>query len=376
MKTIFLTAGTSALLFAGAVAQADPAQDILGHWTTGFMTEDQGINQSRQSYQFDATTFHVDIDFIANHPMSTQGLRVTFQGTYVIGGPSTIPGAYNTDITFTAGLLTALHPNTVKYYNDKHQCGLDDWQIGVPRDVTGRTCENVDSLASLVGTLYTVIKIVPNEFFQMGDIPDGSTVGSDAAHRPTTLSRDMVPRNGMGGTTEPDPVDALLPGIYAVTSFKVNHGSCDLAAAQSANPFSHFELFANAAVIPQMKGWTFESCSSRQSCVDQVNKIGLLTDFPLFESVGVGRYTGKIVETTWHDTCQAVVRLNLTERDASTGQLTFVSKVLRGQVEGVSTGDECRAEVPQIDQQLATFDCTEVAEMTASPDLQTRPDPH
>ena len=364
-----LAAISLGILLASGVAHADAAHDILGHWTTGFMTEPQGVFQFRQSYTFDEQTVNVDFDVLINHPLGQGAFRQTYQGTYKVGGPAQhTAGAVDFDLDFAKRLVTPLHPSTVKDYNHDHECGLDGWQIGVPRDTTGLTCASMTDEDGIMDPMYSIVKVLPNESLEFGLIPDDGSQGSDAAHRPTALDdSQLIPRNGHGGTTAPDPVDALIPGFYAVTGHKVNTHGCDVETTPDNRPFTNFEIYANATLIPFMIGWSLETCNGIQQCKDHPNEVLLAADFPIHEAVADGLYRGEVKSTNWTGTCHALVTVANTTRDAHTGAIVIQAKTFEGTVQGVEDADHCGSRDQRIDQQLEHFSCVGAATVTASP---------
>jgi hypothetical protein len=246
---------------------------------------------------------------------------------------------------------------------------LTGWQVGVPRDVTGLRCEASEDGVEALGTQYQIIQVLPNDKFTLGFLPEDDSLGHDPQHRPTQLDDETsIPRNGHGGTIDPEPADSLLPGFYQVTSYKTANGD-DLAhAPTSASPYSHFEIFANETIVPLADGWSFQTCDGVADCRAKPNEIIWGADFSIDEVVATGRYQGRFTSGSWDGrTCHVAVRLSTVVRDEATGALTLEARVHEGNLPGVTTDDECSASSPQIDALVSSWPVTRSLGVTATP---------
>lgn len=353
---------TMALATASTTALADVRSDMLGRWTTGFMTIEDGFVNYRQTYEFGEQSIQHSLDVLVNHPLGQLGDRTQLRGHYELGAPSTtVPGATEIDIHFTQVILTPLHQTSVDDYNEDRACGISDWRLGQPRDVTGLPCEDIDS-APL--DLYTIVKVVADDRLEWGLLPeDDDTIGTSPDRRPTSLDPEIIPRNGTGGPGTPDAAD-VLPGVYDVTSFARNPSGCAESGLVAATPrFGSFELYANRSIIPLMVGWSFQECADAAACRAMPNQIILDTDFPIHELLRAGYYQGRVTETSWTGRCEVRVTDGSTTR-AEDGSLEIRTERRAGTI-AVASQEECDSHHPAVETGISALACVGAERLTS-----------
>lgn len=89
---------------------------------------------------------------------------VVYQGKNTVVEPAkNHPAGYLTNTTFLKASYSVLSELEVKAYNESRFCGLSDWKIGEPRDVSGRDCVNdlsnkpITSVVEISGNQLTIM---------------------------------------------------------------------------------------------------------------------------------------------------------------------------------------------------------------------------
>ena len=120
------------------------AEDQLSNttWKTPFVGDPQGIQQ-QTTRKFDgAGTLTESTKLMINHPLFHGAQKYDMVLKYLVTGSSeAVAGGMNIDYEFVKVLETALDDQTATQNNSHHECGYTDWEVGVPKDVTGIACD-------------------------------------------------------------------------------------------------------------------------------------------------------------------------------------------------------------------------------------------
>jgi hypothetical protein len=84
----------------------------------------------------------------------------------------------NLNLSLRSASYTSLNNDTTMSLNGISWCGFSDWQTGVAKDVTGRTCEDYQ-VPSSGQTIYSIIKSSGTQLW-LGEASDGHDGSSDA----------------------------------------------------------------------------------------------------------------------------------------------------------------------------------------------------
>lgn len=103
---------------------------------------------------------------------ATKHVTEEIQGTYSLGTFTDNMLSTKTDLnlTYVAVLWTPATTAVANGYNMANLCGFNDWAVGVPKDVSGRTCDTATILAS-GATVYTFYKYQVADQGPVGPIP-------------------------------------------------------------------------------------------------------------------------------------------------------------------------------------------------------------
>jgi hypothetical protein len=59
---------------------------------------------------------------------------------YVVEASNQVAGASAVDLVAQRSFLTVFDASTARLWDQAKFCGISDWDVGIPRDVTGRSC--------------------------------------------------------------------------------------------------------------------------------------------------------------------------------------------------------------------------------------------
>lgn len=138
---VLALAGLALAVGTTASAPQAPVNSLVGNWISECQPIGKGgrhgiiTRVNLADDQIDAET-----QMFATSECKSPVLKVNYRGT------ATIQQAYNRHVSITHTVdqidLTPQAPDVVAQYNlgDEHGCGLDAWQINVPKSVAGRRC--------------------------------------------------------------------------------------------------------------------------------------------------------------------------------------------------------------------------------------------
>jgi len=112
-------------------------------------------------------------------------LTVIYGSDYTLG--SRAGELVEFDHTPTHVFMVLLHEDVVDYYNDlnhNNSCGIKDWEINRPRNVSGLYC-HPNQMPTVGETLYDIFKY-KNSVLQFGGIPYAWNI-TDPTKRPTKV---------------------------------------------------------------------------------------------------------------------------------------------------------------------------------------------
>jgi hypothetical protein len=191
-------------LLVGCTQDKQPFSDKIGNlesnnWKTECLLTTAGSADSTE--HINSGIYSANLNLYSDQGCSTAASVITESGNYVFtdmdsGGTGTV------DWTVTGYQITALSASQTSTYNGANYCGYSDWQVNVPKNVLGRTCDTVHVPVS--GTVrYDIYNIA-----QLTLVLTGTTAGDlkfgyiDASH------------DGTSPSTRPDATDARL--VYKI----------------------------------------------------------------------------------------------------------------------------------------------------------------
>jgi hypothetical protein len=185
MFSKFLAAVISLLVLAEAgLALTIPA----GTYRSRFANLGDGVKTRYTLEIVDGQRLVLTPLIVIQHPLSGESMSTEFSWhmNYVIGADLG-NGIFALDNTIVSAAETPLSQSFVSQYNDDNYCGYSDWEIGVPKDVTGRQCDEDDEPINAGDIDYNIIKY-DNGTVWLGFYPqDDDLTGTTPANRPTEL---------------------------------------------------------------------------------------------------------------------------------------------------------------------------------------------
>lgn len=162
--------------------------------------------QSSSSYLnianvFTQTTFSQITTVYSNSSCSIPTLTISISGTYVVSNimPQTFEEQGDLDSTLIAFQITLNSSTLVTDYNTNSYCGYNSWQLNVPKDVSGKSCNGstMPSAGAVEYSIYRKVKIgTTSPISQIQTFPGDLYFGtSDSTHNGTTQSQRFVSGN-------------------------------------------------------------------------------------------------------------------------------------------------------------------------------------
>lgn len=165
----------------------------VGTWSTDCQSMSMGAYSI--SNEFTATDTAIDFAYTTytDATCSLTNERYDYSYTYTLGAESA--GTYPMDLTLVSIKLTVFDATTVDDYNTASVCGINDWAVGVTRDVTGGSNCGVSAVTyPSAGTVsYTIYK------------DDGTTANFGLLYNPT---------DGTSEATRPTVLDTSATSTY------------------------------------------------------------------------------------------------------------------------------------------------------------------
>ena len=150
---------------AGALTvRADSFSELEGTiWKTGFVGEAQGF-QIQFTRSFKAHKKLVEVArVLLIHPLFESAFVVESHMAYEIGEPvSFLPDTRALDLVFETVYEMPLDERTVNQRNRSNYCEINNWEIGVKREITGRRCGEDDENIVSGQRAYDIMQVQGN----------------------------------------------------------------------------------------------------------------------------------------------------------------------------------------------------------------------
>lgn len=175
----------------GGGEKLDP--DLIGQWQTACYAEKSanGVPKSfkRDELSISSSSFLSVIRFYPADDSNCENLRYSSEisSNFFVGSSLVeMPDIRSIDITPVKTRITPASDEVAKVFNQQPNayCNLSDWNAGVSRDVTGRSC------AASQDVIYDIYRREDNTLV-FGYIY-GEDIGNRADRRPKTLDQDRV----------------------------------------------------------------------------------------------------------------------------------------------------------------------------------------
>jgi hypothetical protein len=127
----------AAIGLAVTTARADPP-DLQGSWMTSCYT-DQERNLKKDLYIVSSQIYSTESLYTDSSCLELQ-IKLEQVTAYDTAPSDFVPSATAVDLTAQRSFMTVFDSGTVTSWNHARFCGINDWDVGIPREVTGRDC--------------------------------------------------------------------------------------------------------------------------------------------------------------------------------------------------------------------------------------------
>lgn len=263
----------SFLVLIGSTQLALSAErGIVGKWRSALIPFAGGIAKMKVQFDFSEDQKCVfKFETYVNSQFGNRAAEFRHDCTYQLLGEKKV------DLTIQKTLLTMLTAMDVEEANKKVECGISDWVLGQPRDISDRECEDHSSdlkPGTVMKDIYE-LDVQKNLLFLGTDFAYDESAGDpetryDSEGRPLTVSR----RVGFAGEgTVPPPVQPRpqpedhLTGVYEFDSMTFNAQGCQSEGAPEAFEKKFLYMFPMSIVFPvSLPGWLGKECRRREDC--------------------------------------------------------------------------------------------------------------
>jgi hypothetical protein len=159
-------------------ALADGANLVEGDWATP-CTPLPRRHSVLVSSTFGQKDVHTNIELFADQACEILNLTITYAETYRMGDPYGEGMAF--DHVASVVSLEIQDRDALAYYQAHRSCGISDWALGQPRDVSGRFCDPFQMPSA--GKLVEDIVSVAREEMVFGLFPRTAESGSPRPER-------------------------------------------------------------------------------------------------------------------------------------------------------------------------------------------------
>jgi len=129
------------VVLGNAVGLADVDSQLSGEWSPGCVMAEDATFGLTESLTLNATDYKMVSIIAAGAGCSQPLYRMEEFGKYGVGpAVSSISGAHEFNQTIEKILFTLFDAGYAQSYNDDNWCGFSDWAVGIPKDISGRTC--------------------------------------------------------------------------------------------------------------------------------------------------------------------------------------------------------------------------------------------
>jgi hypothetical protein len=174
------------------VAHADDST-LQGNWATACAPAADGSGTSTTNLANFANTQVTEGNIVyGDAACATPAYSVTVTASYALGTDTQVAGAQSLDLTISAVTATILNADYVAQFNQQKVCGIDNWAVNTPTDISGKACNgaNAAPMPSAGTQLFDIVKSdastdgKPELFF--GD-SSGTDDGSAQGKRPVAI---------------------------------------------------------------------------------------------------------------------------------------------------------------------------------------------
>lgn len=162
---------------------SDVASKLSGKWLSSCTLNDDKQYQT-SSLTFNGSTLDGVIQIYSDQTCAQELINIQLKYSYTVGATiSAIPGAYEFNTKPIVATETINDASTIAEFNNLKSCGVNNWQVSVPKDIT--SCTDIGPKSN-----YGIIFVQGNTL-KVGE-PDDLNDGSSPEKRENKLNHLLV----------------------------------------------------------------------------------------------------------------------------------------------------------------------------------------